>query len=293
MKKTHYSTLLVLAMTLTLCACNLINPEEQIPAYLHIPAFAFSADESTDGTSSENITEIWAYTGAVNLGAFSLPADIPILEDGAVNLSLRAGIRANGISATRIVYPFYSQYNTTVMLERGVVDTIAPEFTYKDDLYFPLIVDFDEFPVFATESDSEVEFERITDQNEVFEGAGCGFALIGEDQNIFRASTNEQQLVLPHNKQCFLEMDYKCNNTFAVGLYAINSAGSEKHLALIINPTSDAAGVPQWNKIYVELLPITGATLSATEYEIYIESIKEAGNSEARLYFDNIKVIHY
>lgn len=293
MKTTHYSTLIALAMLLTLSACNLINPEEQVPAYLYIPDFNFTTNEGTEGTDSEKISEIWVYTNAVNLGAYELPARVPILDDGAVSLSARAGIRNNGISATRIVYPFYEPFDITLDLERGVIDTIIPQFTYKENLAFPLNVDFEEFAVFAAESDSEADFERITDEELVFEGVGCGYAHIGPDQTIFRASTNEQQLVLPQTDEVFLEMNYKSNNTFAVGLYAINSAGSSKNLAVIINPTNDDNGIPQWNKIYIELSPITSATPSATEYEIYLESIKEAGNSEAHLYFDNIKVVHY
>ena len=38
------------------------------------------------------------------LGAFELPSTIPILADGEHNFSIYAGVKANGISATRIRY---------------------------------------------------------------------------------------------------------------------------------------------------------------------------------------------
>ena len=67
----------------------------------------------------------------------------------------------------------------------------------------------------------------------------------------------------------------------------------ERAAALVILPTNDDTGIAVWNKIYVELSFVLGNLTNASEYNLYIESYLDAGNSEASIYLDNIKVITF
>ena len=56
-------------------ACNLINPKEQVPTYLHLDRFTFSnPDSSYTGSSSHDIPSAWVYVNDQPVGTFDLPA---------------------------------------------------------------------------------------------------------------------------------------------------------------------------------------------------------------------------
>ena len=42
-------------------ACNAINPEEEIPAYIEINTMNVSSNYVTQGTNSSKITDVWVY----------------------------------------------------------------------------------------------------------------------------------------------------------------------------------------------------------------------------------------
>ena len=86
-----------------------IEPWEGPPHFLHIEGIAF-VPEANQGEPTSRIEEVWVYSETDVLGAFPLPADIPLspAELGeSTTLTLSAGIRANAISSTRQPYPFY------------------------------------------------------------------------------------------------------------------------------------------------------------------------------------------
>jgi hypothetical protein len=171
MKTTSY--LLITLLALVMSACNIINPDESLPAYIHIDEFEFESTQGF-GSASENITEIWAYSNDQLLGAYDLPADIPVIDLGTTNILLRAGIKNNGISATRIQYPFYTDYRQDVSLEAFETDTIRPYFTYKEISPMAFADDFDSGTLFVMEASSQGEFVVTNDTENVFEGNGSG-----------------------------------------------------------------------------------------------------------------------
>ncbi|MEO0405195.1 MAG: hypothetical protein AAF193_10020, partial [Bacteroidota bacterium] len=104
---------------------------------------------------------------------------------------------------------------------------------------------------------------------------------------------NSEFFDLPFNKRTFLEMDYKCDNSFAVGLFAYDGSEEAKNLALILKPTTDDNGQSQWNKIYIDLQEIVQVNPNADNFKLYLEAVKDADNTTATLFFDNFKIIHF
>lgn len=284
------SILLAFAM---LMSCDIINPDEPIPAYLVIDSFSFETDYGTEGTDSEKFSEIWVYAGAEFIGAFEVPCVIPIIANGATELSLRPGIKNNGIAATRRTYPFIEPFDVNIEMYPLEFDTLRPTFQYRENLVINNFEDFEQGCIFTAESSSQSTMERITDPTIVFEGSGCGAALLEDGQNVIRVVSNEQQLNLPSNKLSWLEMNYRSNNSFAVGLYAVTSASIDKEYLVILNPTTDDAGIDQWNKIYIEMTSITSSYASASHFEMFIESIRDSEVGEVKLYVDNLKMVHF
>ncbi|MEM6770273.1 MAG: hypothetical protein AAF597_06815, partial [Bacteroidota bacterium] len=116
---------------------------EMAPAIIVVDDLIFDAG-SFPGGSTSNITEVWAFDGLEFIGAFPLPARIPVLKAGPTDIRLEAGVRQNGISSTPEFYEFYTPVERTLDLVPGeVIDLGSPVITYRDDVQFGFVEDFE------------------------------------------------------------------------------------------------------------------------------------------------------
>lgn len=284
--------LLIVSAVYVLSSCNLINPAEDLPSYIHVDALTLNT-ESEQGTDNHKITEVWVFADGETIGAFDLPAEIPVLRQGNVNFSFRAGIKNNGISSTRIMYPFYNPYDDNLNLVELEEQTVSPQFTYKESANFALIEDFEsQGSQFGETGTSQANLEIVENDDSVFEGNGAGHVIIASDQNIWQ-SRSITELNLPIGEQVWMELNYKCNNNFAVGVFAVAGSSEEKELALIINPTTDSNGIDKWNKIYIEFSQVVAQYPNAQHFDVYFESVRSEEVTEADLWLDNIKIVHF
>src|SRR5947208_2212519 len=90
--------------------CNVINPHEPTPTYVHIDSFHFVANPTYVGTTiSHKITTVWAYYNNNPIGEFDLPCTIPVVTNGETGtLELAPGILINGLNSSLTAYPFYT-----------------------------------------------------------------------------------------------------------------------------------------------------------------------------------------
>ncbi len=284
------SLIIAIIPVFIVASCNIINPPEDSPAFIRIEEFELNT-EIFEGSNSQKITEMWLYSNGQLIGVFDPPFEVPVLQTGEQDLQIFAGIKNNGIAITRIRYPFYKIYTETVVLQPGMTDTVKPVFEYIDNLEFWMETFEDPGIKFnrAGISDTLMELTQIPD--EIFEGTGSGIVHLDSERNYFYAFT-EESLDLPAGSQFFLEMDYRCNNSFAVGLLAYSGVTLQKAAALIFNPTDDYGNGPEWNKIYIELSYIAGQYIGFDHFELYLESSLDPGNSNALVQFDNIKIVY-
>lgn len=298
-RTTFYLFFLASICSAVLSGCRWIDPDESTPAFVRIDEFTFVGDPDY-GSSSEKITEVWVFANGETIGAIPLDDDsltipvMPVLREGPVEFAFYAGVKNNGVSSTRILYPFYNAYVETLDLVPGETITVAPEFSYRDNAIVAHIEDFESagFSYDGAGGTTQVDMEQTSVDQEVFEGNKSGRVIISEDFTYFEHNTIDV-FDLPSGKQIFVELDYKCNNSFAIGVFAANGSGRDKNLVMVVNPTTDENGVDQWNKLYVELTDVAAANISAAFFELYFESNRDAENTEARLFFDNIKIIHF
>ena len=97
---------LIILLIVVFSSCKKDQFKAEIPSYIHIESIDLETD-SFEGSDSQNLTDAWVTMDGNFLGAFELPCTIPILSDGAHEFRVSSGIKANGISATRIIYPFF------------------------------------------------------------------------------------------------------------------------------------------------------------------------------------------
>ncbi len=275
------------SLLLLLGSCD---KEEPIPAYLHIDTTYLTTQMMSEGSASHLIRNAWVFVNDQTVGAYELPAVIPIIADGETKVSVQAGIANNGIISTRKVYPFYTNANKTIMVSPNEDVTYNPTFAYKSGTVFELITDFD-FANNFEETTGNATLQMLEDQSLVFEGErSAHIELSGSDTVFSIRSLNPYPLPTTVNFDSFIELNYKCTAPFHVFIEAYtptSSVGIQSRL-LTINTKEN------WNKIYIDLnqaVQSFGAQ-NYKQFRIVIKGTLPANQTQASFYWDNIKLLH-
>jgi hypothetical protein len=255
------------------------NKKAEVPTYIYVNRFDLTTDYSIEGSASEGITDVWAYLDNVAIGVFELPAKFPIVSKTGGELVLYPGVKKDGISNTRLPYPFYTAHTQNFSPLAATVDTISASIEYINNAFFPFIEDFETGNSF---SGLDVTFDKTV----VFEGDAC--SVVSLDKSVSQFAAVSRNIILPSSiNRIFVEMNYKTDVPFNLNIKA-NKSGANPRLeyVLTINPKS------VWNKIYIE---ITEAVLSnpADNYNLVLSGSLGLNSSSANLYWDNIKVVHF
>jgi hypothetical protein len=238
---------------------------------------------SNQGTNSHKITDIWYYVDGKFKGVFPIGSIMPIVATDKAEITLFAGIKNNGLSATRLPYPFYNSVIITQTLQAGKTYTISPEFEYSSSAtywYLPA-QDFDAaFSQFQSTGDSS--YVRITDPAKTFGGTGGSIFMSMSDAKPTSKMVQTAEFNLPiGGKIVYLELNYKCNQAVTVGVIGDNV---DERGAITL---SDTKG--EWNKIYIQLTNIISTPPNYPGYLIFIKAVKAVDTPE--IYIDNIKLI--
>jgi len=273
--------------------CDIVNPDEAIPAYIHIEPFEFSANISTQGSASAKITEGWVTVGGEFLGAYSLPATLPVLAEGVTEVKVEPGIKDNGVSVTPEIYPFYESYITSVDLKPTATATIAPSTTYRTDARFAFIEDFETTNnIFIDDIDGNPETEVVSAFSDAFEGQGVGRIVLTPEHPVLQVATNFDEKFSGLQERgvfVYLEVNYKSDTEVAWGVVAYPE-GLFSPPDIIYDPVFVARD--EWNKIYFNLSRLFFES-QGEEFQITLLAQAEAGLEETVILLDNIKLVHF
>jgi hypothetical protein len=300
MKNKYLFFIAFLALSSIWTSCNLYNPAEPVPAYIHIQKISVTTDASLEGSNSSKITDAWVYIDGKLVGIYELPATFPVIAEGSHQLLIKAGIKVNGISATRAPYPFYDSYKQTITLTAGTTSHVQPVVQYVSGLNWssPNMwkEDFESssgmtLDTSATGSDTNLYHYTIpsgTTHPNVFEGHGSGIAYIDAAHPKFEYMSSNAPFVLPRgDSPVFLEMNYKCNYDFVVGVFAHDNSGSNQYKVINVNAS------PNWNKIYIYMSPTVSAATNAIDFNVFFGMLNTSGSNGLYIALDNIKLVHY
>lgn len=287
MKNNYLYIISIFFVSVLINSCELYNPSEPVPSYIHIDKFTLTI-QPDEGTNSHKITDAWVYVDDQLIGCFELPVTFPVMYEGTHEVKVRAGIKINGIAATRAPYPFYTTYSTSVNLSKGNKITINPNVKYLADTHFDFMENFENVGTLLTNSPSgtDTSLQQLSNDLNVFEGSGSGIAYLDNDRLLFECVTNTSYVLPKNSAPVFLELNYKCNRSFVVGIFAHAPGNSSKAAALGINPSAN------WNKIYIYLTPVIMAAANATDYNIFIGMINNTGSDSLALLIDNLKLVY-
>ncbi|MCS6917405.1 MAG: hypothetical protein RMK52_05500 [Chitinophagales bacterium] len=272
---------LLLPFWLLLAGCEFFQPGGEVPSYVQIASFTFSAGPG-QGSSSQRITDVWLYDEADFIGAFELPRTIPVLRSGASSLYLLAGIWDNGISEVRVPYPFYQPDTVLAQLVAGQVTSVTPTFTYRKATRFHFIEDFEAGNLFSfTGGDTML----MRQSQEIFEGSYSAALYLDKAARAYEGRS--PAYTLPLGEPVYVELNYRCDHPFQVGLLGTKQGINTYFYKWNINPK------PYWNKIYLNLGRDVNE-MQADQYHILLRAVLDtAAFTQAAIYLDNIKLVSF
>jgi len=268
-------------------SCNFINPSEKIPSYIHIDSFTLLGNYDSTGSLSHNITDVWVIVDNDVIGAFELPATIPILINGTHKLYLRAGIKENGISNTRVPYPFYNYFSIDHNFYEASTSTFNPKIWYvNNNIKMVFNEDFEGSNiVFDPATINNATLFRTNVKTEVYEGDFSYKIVLPQKNDIFEID-GEDIFDLPRNKSNYIEINFKTDVLLTIGYKAIGPTNSVSRNLINLNPTK------KWKKIYINL----GSELIYEDPQYNFQFIIGAVNTlsdTATIFLDNIKMLTY
>lgn len=277
--------LLILFFSFSFHSCEIINPAEDVPSYIRVKSISLVTDTLTQGSAANRITDVWLYVDNQPLGVYEMPVSIPVLKEGTHEISVRGGIIVNGIASTRVYYPFYAFYNATVNFTPASVINVSPVVNYFSGTVFAIEESFSGFgyDVVVTAA-SDTNYYLVNDNN-AFEGPSAGVYL-DASHLVFECEPRDS-LQLPLNNPVYMELNYKSNTDFTIGMHAVTLLQVYDIFILNIRATTE------WKKIYINLTEGISLYTNALGFKPYIHMERNNDIGDARLFFDNIKVVHF
>ena len=282
---------------LLLAGCYKFEGNDTIPAYVSIDEFDLTTYYPEQGTNSEDIDDVWVYVDDGLLGVYEFPEAgkpliFPVLVSGIHKLEIRPGIKLNGISSTRVPYPFYKsvifedfEFIPEKTHELGVLTT-----TYTDETQFVWIEDFEEAEILI-DNYGDTIIERTLPENNPIAFLSDYSRFSGEinlttERPSYTGTSYNSFDVQTAGTVVVMEINFKTENFLQVGLLIREEDDVPEKSLVIMNHTDE------WKKIYINL----GSNLSlypqALDYKVIFRAGLSTGNSEAKILIDNIKIVY-
>jgi hypothetical protein len=299
----YFSIVLLLTSLFVMVGCYKFEGDQTIPAYISIDRINLNTNYPEQGTKSEDIDDVWVYLDDGLIGIFefdpsdTIPLEFPALAEGKHKLEIRPGIKLNGISSTRVPYPFYKPLifeefdfipGTTQSL--GTLTT-----TYYPDIKFAWMEDF-ELPNISIESSEDTAINyAVLEQTSPENNPNAFLTANSKYSGLVNLTTENQQFVglsynsfeiQPAGTIIILELDFKTNNFMQVGLLIRGSEEWVERDLVILNHNDE------WQKIYINLGSNLSLFPTAIDYKVIFKAGIEDGLSESEIFLDNIKIVY-
>lgn len=299
MVKKYYLILILLLCWLSgsLSSCSLFNPPAIVPCYGHIDSIPLVITNYTQGTSANGINTAWVYLDDNPVGVFQLPCTFPMIAaTGPHLITIFGGIEDAGEADNRLKYPFYSAYVlNNCQLTQGATVNFKPKVNYASWAHVNIIEDFEGSQVITNITNGSTYnygqcdtsmFVVNSPKSNVYQGNGSGEVFLNSAHPNYFGVTDTFNI--PNNGNAvFLEMNYKCSNTFTVGMINLYNSPATEPQVVYVDTSST------WKKMYINLQPTVAEYPSNAGYRIYFNVSLDNGNTVGQVFFDNIKLVRY
>jgi hypothetical protein len=162
-----------------------------------------------------------------------------------------------------------------------------PQFRYRTNNTPPItffIEGFEQGNSF-TKKDGDTSFTKTNNPAEVFEESWSSKVELYDTVKTFESITT-QEFLLPPNKECYMELNYKSDIPFVVRVEMLYQS---------TYITSDVIGLNQkadWTKIYINLTGFA-STYQNAKFKIILKGSLPDGTVSSKTLIDNFKLMYY
>jgi hypothetical protein len=283
---------------MALTGCEIINPAEELPAYISFQDPMVSAIDDTSFRTSAGIRNIWLYHGGFLQGAYQTDPQVdtagrtvPFLQLDRSDFFIEGGIYESGQSSFQIPYPFWDRITFDWQAGAGETLEVRPVFHYvQPSLYeLPVSVTFEgggiDFDAFGSGLSGDSTFFKLR-SDDVFRGNGASIVEFGPGDRFFEV-VNSVPFRTTQSSNIFAEVTYKNTIPFTVGLIYGSTTSPRKLPILTVSPSAE------WNTVYVHMITeirnILNANGTSTDFWLWLQADGEGEQGYIR--FDDIRVI--
>jgi len=279
------------AILLSMPACD---EKEDVPAYVHVDPFVVNAE---GGAAWQKITEGWFYANGEFLGAYTLPADVPVLAVGEGDIIVFPGVKENGISTTPNIYQFLTRFDQDVTFTPGESVIVSPVTAYDDDIVVPFGTfergSFDGFSsIGLTNRDGDDATSFLLTPDGGFAGKSLLLS-VDTAHTLMEVATETVPLPGTFEREVWLELHYQNDMPFTLWILGSSNGGSEK-----LQPIFQFSENENWNKIYFNLTEFI-IQLNEADYSLLFRaSLPRDSNGNytqdsGTVRIDNIRLVHF
>lgn len=286
-----YAIASILFLMTFILSCEKLIHDKGVPSFIHIDKIDFDAGFA-QGTDSAKITDAWIYIDNDYLGTYELPATIPLLKSGTQSITIKPGVILNGISATRTIYPFMNNMTEVVNLIPDSSINIPLSTTYVANAKFVWNSvgqeDFEQSGI-TIDSINGSTTNIFKSKEDIYEGDYSGQIHLDNTHSYFIGATiNDYDI--PANKAGTV-MELHCKNPetiLTIGLFFNLPGGTvSKKEYLYVNLGEN------WKKLYINLTELMNTYSNADNFKVFFSASLPTGKTQADVFLDNIKLIHF
>lgn len=266
--------------------CNIINPAEKTPLYIHVDSFSVVPTPGKfTGSLSHGIKSIWVYFDNHAVGVYDLPATVPILADGPGQVQLVPAVSYSGLSYIR-QYPFYESDTFTIPYNPGSVTVHQGVTRYRTNATIK-VEDFDggnPFIKVNADNAQDTVLRQTKVPEDVFEGLGSGLISLTTGHPSCEVITNFSFPIA--STEAYLEINYKCSVPVNFGLQTTSNGDIVYRYLYGVYPTDT------WKKAYIGLDQFV-TQYKTSAYNLMIKTALSEGETGGYVLIDNIKIVTF
>ncbi len=280
----------LISLVALLYSCDVFDTKkEEIPGFVVITA----ADLQTNldqGANTSNIVDATVFANSVFIGTFELPATVPILHPGTVQLQIAAGIKNNGLTNDRQIYPFYDFFEkeVTVIPDATVPITTDSTITFQ---YFPtginyVIEDFEQIGYTLVPTGiNTAELDQISSPPKNVKTITSLQVVLPPDSGRFNVVSQWNLSGLPKGNNMYLEIDFKGTVPLEIGIVTLDPS-IQFVFAVGLIPKQE------YTKVYIDLTDEISQQISANNFEIYLDAQASNSSVSDSIFIDNLKFVY-
>ncbi len=293
MLRTFYVIIFFAIVVSAFLSCN--RAIEQA-SYVHIAPFTFTQTPNT-GAVSTDITNGQVFIDGVFVGDYEFPVTFPVLKQGSFRINVLPSVKINGVGNGRKVFKLYQSYSTQVSLIAGKVDSIKPNTSYKNNVVFAWLEDFDNNTIGLKRGANNNLRDSLVNigvnDNNAWKGSGLGYSAglffsLNTRAFIWEANSVSRFMVPKRGSDIYFELDLKSDVNIKIGILAFDGLTYTQTEVVEFFSTDG-----KWKKLYCNLVAEVGPLRENQEIGIFIGGINSKENADTPMIFiDNLKLAY-